>query len=176
MTDEVISCLSLIIQSQNIVVNDVEDVLSYLSTEWNKTKTEVVIELNYHPCHIIMAYMLQYQKQTYQHAGKLVEVILELVENEVPVFDVDCIVQYFVLKSSSHTSRHYQSFSYKERLIHETMHMLSQMRCKLCFKNEADQLIMSCGHLSLCTYCLKEQSWCPICDSYITNTVKVYTA
>ena len=74
------TCLRHICQSQNLVIHDTEAVLVYLKTEWRKTKTMVLTEFEYHPCYILMAYLFRYKRQKYQHAGELVEVVLDLEE------------------------------------------------------------------------------------------------
>ena len=171
MNDEVVTCLRRVCQTQNVYVGDVENILTYLKTEWVKTKTMVVIELDYHPSHILMAYVRRYERASYKDAGELVAFVLDLEEKKVSVFNVNCLVQYLLAESVSQTR---ESISHRESLYSETIHLLSQVRCKKCFRNTADQLVIDCGHLSLCSPCLEQHTRCPFCDVLITDVVKVY--
>ena len=175
MSDDVGACLRRVCQSQNLVFDDTEALLVYLKTEWIKTKTMVLIEFDYHPCYILMAYLFRYKRQKYQHAGELVEVVLDLEEMRVPVLNVDCIVQCLLSESIPvKESPPCQTISNKEKLFRETIHLLSEVRCKACFKYDANQLLVNCVHISLCEFCLKERLRCPFCDSPITGIIKVY--
>lgn len=64
----------------------------------------------------------------------------------------------------------------RQKLIAEVKQLLRQKMCWGCHTNEADILVVDCGHVSLCSTCSKSWSKCPRCKSASTFTVKVYLA
>jgi len=48
--------------------------------------------------------------------------------------------------------------------------------CKVCFENEIDCLLLPCSHLAICSDCAGELKKCPICNSAISKSQKIYRA
>ena len=69
----------------------------YLQRQWAQTKTYVALEMGYHPSHVLMAHMQQYPDGKYEHAGALVEALLEVEETRAPTWDVKEMIEWFVI-------------------------------------------------------------------------------
>ena len=83
------------------------------------TKTHVVVEMNYPICLILMSYMARYGRESFKDAGELVEKIITLEEERVPVWDVS-----YVINRLSNTVLPPESVSRnKENLINDTIAM-----------------------------------------------------
>ena len=144
--------------------------LHYLKNVWVMTKTQVAREMDYHDCLILMAFMSRYGKRSFNNAGELVEKIMELVELQAPVWDVSYVTDRLShVEEGGGLTRHT-----KEELVQETISLVTQWRCKQCYKQDANQLLLDCGHLSLCTTCLLKTLLCPFCGVRITQSIKVY--
>ena len=75
-------------------------VRKFLRQRWHQTKTEVALEMGFHPSHIISAYMHRFPNNNhpnYRHAGELVEVLLDLEETKSPSWDVTELMAWFLL-------------------------------------------------------------------------------
>ena len=179
----------------------VSHILHYLQKHWKQTKTTVVLEMNYHPCHVIMAYMQLYPYHFYKHAGKLVEALLHLEDIQAPTWDVTHALEWMTTSNTSSSTElippvfrfstqtpstsisqsthheHRQASSMSERkqtLVNETFKLALSTRCKVCYKAEANALALECGHLFLCISCIPSQKTCPICCSPIVEYMKVF--
>lgn len=64
----------------------------------------------------------------------------------------------------------------RQKLVAEAKQLLRQKLCWGCQANEADVLVVDCGHVSLCSTCSRSWSKCPRCKGASTFTVKVYLA
>lgn len=51
--------------------------------------------------------------------------------------------------------------------------LLSDEKCKICFNNNMDVIIIPCHHLVSCMYCTNQLSECPICRYPIENTLQI---
>mmetsp|Transcript_38603 Transcript_38603/g.86825 ORF Transcript_38603/g.86825 Transcript_38603/m.86825 type:complete len:495 (+) Transcript_38603:104-1588(+) len=49
-----------------------------------------------------------------------------------------------------------------------------QEKCKVCFDNPLEVVLIPCGHMILCLYCASIVSDCPVCRQGIADVVKVY--
>ena len=77
----------------------------YLQRQWAQTKTDVALEIGHHPSHVLMAYMRHYPDGKYQHAGALVEALIELEETKAPTWDVTEMIERFVLSRPLSTTQ-----------------------------------------------------------------------
>ena len=184
----------------------------YLQRQWRQTKTDVALEMGYHPCHVVMAYMQQYPDGRYCHAGALVEALLEVEESRAPTWDVTEMIAWFLLSPPTAATRAAppkctmpsvttphppipsttistaqgataatppfteNAESRKQKLVNEAFELTLPTRCKVCYRAEANALIMDCGHVFVCDRCIKAQDKCPICMGRITEVVRVYRA
>ena len=183
---------------------DMQQTSKFLQTEWLKTKTKVVLEMGYHPCHILIAHMSRFPDRGYQHAGMLVSDVLDLEDVHAPTWDANTLLmkwphsfmndkldttQTSTLNITSHPpvegvtglAVHTQqcvtssaSCHRKERLLDETFKLHFEVCCKVCFKGKANTIIINCGHVVLCTACIQTRQTCPICLIRITESVIVY--
>jgi len=46
--------------------------------------------------------------------------------------------------------------------------------CKICFEKKIDVVVLECGHLAICSSCVKNVNKCPICRKAITRVQQVY--
>lgn len=72
----------------------------------------------------------------------------------------------------------------ESELTRNVMHQIIQYRkdfaqkeedakCKVCLDNVANTVILGCGHLSMCSLCVEEVSFCPICRATDIEWVKI---
>eukprot|EP01006_Ploeotia_vitrea_P012183 TRINITY_DN3238_c0_g1_i1.p1 TRINITY_DN3238_c0_g1~~TRINITY_DN3238_c0_g1_i1.p1 ORF type:complete len:277 (-),score=16.78 TRINITY_DN3238_c0_g1_i1:41-871(-) len=47
-------------------------------------------------------------------------------------------------------------------------------KCKICWENKSDSVLLPCGHVAFCMGCAKKLKSCPLCRSGINNVTKVY--
>ena len=65
--------------------------------------------------------------------------------------------------------------SKQEIPLQETLtHIQDDRMCKLCITNEANIVLIPCGHLLVCKHCAASIIKCPVCRCKIKQLVKVY--
>lgn len=95
--------------------------------------------------------------------------------------DGDTIVEYHIVKSSTCG---FLLTKFGVDLIYNTLRRLMiknndgpknmvNNSCKVCFANECDS-IADCGHIVMCSGCIKKVSKCVICTHPICNVKKIY--
>lgn len=47
-------------------------------------------------------------------------------------------------------------------------------RCKICYENFIDCVLLQCGHLISCTSCARSFANCPMCDRRVDRLVRIY--
>lgn len=60
------------------------------------------------------------------------------------------------------------------QLQDEHQQLSRHMRCSACRRGRVDTILMPCGHLVLCESCAGSVTSCPLCQSRILATAKVY--
>ena len=141
----------------------------YLCQVWSLTKTQVLLEMKYPACLILMAYMLRYGQTPYKHAGELVETILNLEEAQAPVWDVSCVIEPLF-----ETINPPPKEDVRKSLIREIVKKRVHWSCKVCLKKEVAYLILDYEHLAFCEDCSSNQTQCPLCHITFEHMIKIY--
>ena len=70
----------------------------------------------------------------------------------------------------------YTQFKNKEQLIDDLVPLVHRFRCRVCFKNDIDRLLLPCHHVTLCHVCVEciHPKTCPICLEDFCEKIKVY--
>ena len=63
-----------------------------------------------------------------------------------------------------------------ENLLEENNKLKNDRLCKICFQNDANIVIIPCGHIITCNNCIMSLEICPICRHEILTCVKSYFA
>ena len=63
-----------------------------------------------------------------------------------------------------------------ENLLEENNKLKNDRLCKICFQNDANIVIIPCGHIITCNNCIMSLAICPICRHEILTCVKSYFA
>ena len=63
-----------------------------------------------------------------------------------------------------------------ESLLEENNKLKNDRLCKICLKNDANIVIIPCGHIITCNNCIMSLTKCPICRHEILTCVKSYFA
>ncbi|XP_041379449.1 baculoviral IAP repeat-containing protein 7-A-like [Gigantopelta aegis] len=80
-------------------------------------------------------------------------------------------------QSSGNTKEKQEAGSKKDlasRLKKENMTLKKQRLCKVCYKNEANVLLMPCSHIVFCSECVDSNTSCAKCEVKIIATAKVF--
>ena len=57
----------------------------------------------------------------------------------------------------------------------EELQELQDLRaCKICKREQANVVLIPCGHLAICVNCSENTTRCPTCHSYIREKVRSY--